>query len=174
MLVSLEARAPFLDHELVELAASLPPEFKLNDGGKGVLKDAARLVVPGLYGFVSATKWVVDLELTRFDRAKAFWTERGWSARAPIKTQSRIDSPDPRTTRPAGPTAVGGVAWAPLLGISAVEVRVDLNTSMNSTIRPMMIRSSPTLMVQCAPEIRVKPTSECCRVSAEPATATTL
>ena len=53
----------------------------------------ARLVVPGLYGYVSATKWVVDLELTRFDRAEAYWTRLGWSARGPIKTQSRIDVP---------------------------------------------------------------------------------
>ena len=51
----------------------------------------ARLVVPGLYGYVSATKWVVDLELTRFDRAEAYWTKLGWSARGPIKTESRID-----------------------------------------------------------------------------------
>ena len=53
----------------------------------------ARLVVPGLYGYVSATKWVVDLELTRFDRAQAYWTRLGWSARGPIKTESRIDVP---------------------------------------------------------------------------------
>ena len=53
----------------------------------------ARLVVPGLYGYVSATKWVVDLELTRFDRAEGYWTPLGWSAHGPIKTQSRIDVP---------------------------------------------------------------------------------
>ena len=53
----------------------------------------ARLVVPGLYGYVSATKWVVDLELTRFDRAEAYWTRLGWSPRGPIKTESRIDVP---------------------------------------------------------------------------------
>ncbi len=85
----------------------------------------ARLVVPGLYGFVSATKWVVDLELTRFDRAKAFWTERGWSARAPIKTQSRIDVPRDGARVSAGVVTVGGVAWAQHRGIEAVEVRVD-------------------------------------------------
>ncbi len=85
----------------------------------------ARLVVPGLYGFVSATKWVVDLELTRFDRAEAFWTKRGWSARAPIKTQSRIDVPRDGGRVSAGAVTVGGVAWAQHRGIGAVEVRVD-------------------------------------------------
>lgn len=58
----------------------------------------ARLVVPGLYGYVSATKWVVDLELTRFDRAEAYWTKLGWAARGPIKTESRIDIPGPART----------------------------------------------------------------------------
>ena len=56
----------------------------------------ARLVVPGLYGYVSATKWVVDLELTRFDKAEAYWTRRGWWARGPIKTESRVDVPAQR------------------------------------------------------------------------------
>jgi len=85
----------------------------------------ARLVVPGLYGFVSATKWVVDLELTRFDRAEAYWTKLGWSAKAPIKTQSRIDVPRNGTRLDAGSVAVGGVAWAQHRGIKAVEVRID-------------------------------------------------
>jgi DMSO/TMAO reductase YedYZ molybdopterin-dependent catalytic subunit len=85
----------------------------------------ARLVVPGLYGFVSATKWVVDLELTRFDRAEAYWTKLGWSAKAPIKTQSRIDVPRTGARLDAGPVTVGGVAWAQLRGVKAVEVRID-------------------------------------------------
>ncbi|MGB3011346.1 MAG: molybdopterin-dependent oxidoreductase [Mycobacterium sp.] len=85
----------------------------------------ARLVVPGLYGFVSATKWVVDLELTQFDRAEAYWTKLGWSAQAPIKTQSRIDVPRSGARLSAGPTTFGGVAWAQHRGIEAVEVRVD-------------------------------------------------
>ena len=84
-----------------------------------------RMVVPGLYGYVSATKWVVDLEVTRFDRAEGYWTPRGWSARGPIKTQSRIDVPRDTDQVPAGRIAVAGVAWAPHRGISAVEVRVD-------------------------------------------------
>ncbi len=85
----------------------------------------ARLVVPGLYGFVSATKWVVDLELTRFDRAEAYWTNLGWSAQAPIKTGSRIDVPRSGARVSAGPVTVGGVAWAQHRGIKAVEVRID-------------------------------------------------
>jgi DMSO/TMAO reductase YedYZ molybdopterin-dependent catalytic subunit len=85
----------------------------------------ARLVVPGLYGFVSATKWVVQLELTRFDRAEAYWTKLGWSAKAPIKTQSRIDVPRSGQRLTAGPVTVGGVAWAQPRGVKAVEVRID-------------------------------------------------
>ncbi len=82
-----------------------------------------RMVVPGLYGYVSATKWVVDLEVTRFADASAYWTRRGWSSRGPIKTQSRIDVP--RGGAAAGKVAVAGVAWAQTRGISAVEVRID-------------------------------------------------
>jgi DMSO/TMAO reductase YedYZ molybdopterin-dependent catalytic subunit len=85
----------------------------------------ARLVVPGLYGYVSATKWVVDLELTRFDRAQAYWTGLGWSEQAPIKTGSRIDVPHNGQQTPAGPMTFGGVAWAQRRGIRAVEVRID-------------------------------------------------
>jgi DMSO/TMAO reductase YedYZ molybdopterin-dependent catalytic subunit len=84
-----------------------------------------RMVVPGLYGYVSATKWVVDLELTRFDRATPYWVERGWAARAPIRTTSRIDVPRGGAALRAGRVVVAGVAWAPHRGISAVEVRVD-------------------------------------------------
>jgi len=85
----------------------------------------ARLVVPGLYGFVSATKWVVDLELTRFDRASAYWTKLGWAARAPIKTESRIDVPRDGQRIPRGPITFGGVAWAQPRGVKEVEVRLD-------------------------------------------------
>lgn len=85
----------------------------------------ARLVVPGLYGYVSATKWVVDLELTRFDRAQAYWTRLGWSERGPIKTQSRIDVPRSGTDVASGPVTFGGVAWAQDRGVRAVEVRID-------------------------------------------------
>ncbi|MFZ0141995.1 MAG: molybdopterin-dependent oxidoreductase, partial [Aeromicrobium sp.] len=82
-----------------------------------------RQVVPGLYGYVSATKWVTDWEVTRFDDSEAYWTQRGWSAQGPIKTHSRIDVP--RTTVDAGVVTVAGVAWAQHTGITKVEVRVD-------------------------------------------------
>ena len=85
----------------------------------------ARLVVPGLYGYVSATKWVVDLELTRFDRAEAYWTQLGWSPRGPIKTESRIDVPRSGQDVAQGPVTFGGVAWAQNRGVRAVEVRID-------------------------------------------------
>ena len=84
----------------------------------------ARLIVPGLYGYVSATKWLSRLELTRFDRAQGYWVPRGWAVRAPIKTQSRIDTPRSGSSVPAGTTAIAGVAWAPISGITNVEVQV--------------------------------------------------
>jgi DMSO/TMAO reductase YedYZ molybdopterin-dependent catalytic subunit len=85
----------------------------------------ARLVVPGLYGYVSATKWVVDLEVTRFDWAQAYWTRHGWSAKGPIKTESRIDVPRSGQRVGTGPVTFGGVAWAQNRGVRAVEVRID-------------------------------------------------
>ena len=85
----------------------------------------ARLVVPGLYGYVSATKWVVEMELTRFDRAEAFWTRQGWAPRGPIKTESRIDVPKGGAKVPMGPVVFGGVAWAQNRGVRAVEIRID-------------------------------------------------
>jgi len=84
-----------------------------------------RQVVPGLYGYVSATKWVTDIKVTRFDEDEAYWTPRGWSAKGPIKTQSRIDLPGDGASVPAGKTVVAGVAWAQHKGVDAVEVRVD-------------------------------------------------
>ncbi|GAA2780352.1 molybdopterin-dependent oxidoreductase [Nonomuraea dietziae] len=84
-----------------------------------------RQVVPGLYGYVSATKWVVDIKVTRFDTDKAYWTPRGWAEKGPIKTQSRIDLPKQGQTVQAGRTTVAGVAWAQHTGIEAVEVRID-------------------------------------------------
>jgi DMSO/TMAO reductase YedYZ molybdopterin-dependent catalytic subunit len=85
----------------------------------------ARMVVPGLYGYVSATKWVTDIEVTTFASASAYWVQRGWSQQAPIKTESRIDVPAGNATITAGRTAVAGVAWAQHKGVAAVEVRVD-------------------------------------------------
>lgn len=92
---------------------------------RGVHGYPARLIVPGLYGYVSATKWVTELELTTFDSFDAYWIPKGWARRAPVKTQSRIDVPRDLSTIPPGRVTVAGVAWAPTLGISRVEVRVD-------------------------------------------------
>ena len=85
----------------------------------------ARLIIPGLYGYVSATKWLSDIELTGWDDFDAYWVPRGWSKEGPIKTQSRIDTPTRSSSLSAGETVVAGVAWAPTRGISRVEVRVD-------------------------------------------------
>ncbi|MGW2730885.1 sulfite oxidase [Streptomyces sp. NPDC001494] len=84
-----------------------------------------RMVVPGLYGFVSACKWITDLELTTFDAYDPYWVERGWARRAPVRTQSRIDTPKPFARPAAGPVMVAGVAWAQHRGIGRVEVRID-------------------------------------------------
>ena len=85
----------------------------------------ARLIIPGLYGYVSATKWLSKLELTRFDAFEGFWIPRGWAVKAPILTQSRIDVPRQGARVTAGQVPIAGVAWAPDRGIQAVEVRVD-------------------------------------------------
>ncbi len=84
-----------------------------------------RMVVPGLYGFVSATKWVVDLEVTRFADSQAYWTQRGWSERGPIKTMARVEVPKSFAVVKAGRVAVGGTAWAQTRGISKVEIQID-------------------------------------------------
>jgi DMSO/TMAO reductase YedYZ molybdopterin-dependent catalytic subunit len=94
----------------------------------------ARMIVPGLYGYVSATKWVTKLTLTTFAAQKAYWTQRGYSAQAPIKTESRIDVPKPLSQVKAGRIAVAGVAWAPATGIAAVEVNVDNGPWQHATL----------------------------------------
>jgi hypothetical protein len=85
----------------------------------------ARLIVPGLYGYVSATKWLSELELTTLEAFDAYWVPRGWAKEAPILTQSRIDVPRDGASAKAGPVVVGGVAWAPDRGIEKVEISVD-------------------------------------------------
>ena len=85
----------------------------------------ARLVVPGLYGYVSATKWLKTIELTTWDAAEGFWVPRGWARDAPIKTQSRIDVPRDGQKIVAGPTKIAGIAWAQRRGVERVEVRID-------------------------------------------------
>lgn len=95
-----------------------------------------RMVVPGLYGYVSACKWLTELELTSFADFDAYWVPRGWSAQGPIKTQSRIDTPRPRSRPAAGPVTVAGVAWAQHRGIRRVEVRVDGGPWQEATPAP--------------------------------------
>lgn len=85
----------------------------------------ARLVVPGLYGYVSATKWLTEIELTTWDAFDGFWIPRGWAKEGPIKTQSRIDRPRNGKHIELGNYTFGGVAWAPTRGIERVEVQID-------------------------------------------------
>ena len=84
----------------------------------------ARLVVPGLYGYVSATKWVTDLNVTTFAKDQGYWIPRGWATRAPIKTSSRIDRPT-RMQKVPGTSVIAGTAWAQPRGVAKVEVRID-------------------------------------------------
>ena len=85
----------------------------------------ARLIIAGLYGYVSATKWLEAIELVPWEEFDGYWVPRGWSKEGPIKLQSRIDVPRSGSTLTAGPQAIAGVAWQPTLGISRVEVRID-------------------------------------------------
>jgi DMSO/TMAO reductase YedYZ molybdopterin-dependent catalytic subunit len=93
-----------------------------------------RMVVPGLYGYVSATKWLSELKLTRFDLDEGYWTPRGWDARGPIKISSRLDTPKVSTAVPAGPTKIAGVAWAQPVGIAAVDITIDDSDWMPATL----------------------------------------
>lgn len=86
-----------------------------------------RMVVPGLYGYVSATKWLTELTVTTFAKDEAYWTPRGYSAKAPIKFSSRIDTPRLDKAIDAGPVKVAGVAWAQTVGIKQVDVKIDDN-----------------------------------------------
>lgn len=84
-----------------------------------------RMIVPGLYGYVSATKWVVEMEVTRFGDFDAYWTTRGWSELGPVKVSSRIDVPSSGNAVDAGTVVVAGSAWAQHRGVAAVQIRVD-------------------------------------------------
>lgn len=84
-----------------------------------------RMLIPGLYGYVSATKWVTDLDITTFAKSDAYWTPRGYSPEAPVKTASRIDVPKSGATVPAGTVVLAGTAWATHRGVAAVEVQID-------------------------------------------------
>jgi DMSO/TMAO reductase YedYZ molybdopterin-dependent catalytic subunit len=97
-----------------------------------------RMVVPGLYGYVSACKWITEIELTRFSDFDAYWVPRGWSAQGPIKTESRIETPRDGAKRNAGQVMVGGVAWAQHRGITKVEVQVDNGPWAPATLAPVV------------------------------------
>lgn len=94
----------------------------------------ARVIVSGIYGYVSATKWITEFEVTTFDKFDAYWVERGWDDRAPIKTMSRIDTPRSLQKVPAGTVNIGGVAWAQTVGISKVELKIDDGEFFEATL----------------------------------------
>jgi DMSO/TMAO reductase YedYZ molybdopterin-dependent catalytic subunit len=121
-----------------DFTAGFPTDWALADGREPMIAVGmdrqplpaehgfpARLIVPGLYGYVSATKWLSSIELTTREAVDGYWIPLGWAKDAPILTQSRIDVPATGATIPAGPVEVAGVAWAPDRGITGVEVRVD-------------------------------------------------
>jgi DMSO/TMAO reductase YedYZ molybdopterin-dependent catalytic subunit len=96
----------------------------------------ARMVVPGLYGFISACKWISRMTLTTYADRSAYWTDRGWSEDAPIKIESRIDTPRGLQRVKAGRVLVGGIAWAQPVGVSRVEVQVDGGAWQQATLGP--------------------------------------
>ena len=96
----------------------------------------ARMVVPGLYGYVSACKWITRMTLTTYAEKQAYWTERGWATDAPIKLMSRIDTPKPLSTIRASKTFIGGVAWHQHRGVAGVQVRVDGEEWRDATLGP--------------------------------------
>jgi DMSO/TMAO reductase YedYZ molybdopterin-dependent catalytic subunit len=94
----------------------------------------ARMVVPGLYGFISACKWITRMTLTTYDDATAYWTDRDWATDAPIKIASRIDTPGLHLKR--GRTFIGGIAWAQPVGVARVEVQIDGGPWQRATLGP--------------------------------------
>jgi DMSO/TMAO reductase YedYZ molybdopterin-dependent catalytic subunit len=97
-----------------------------------------RMLIPGLYGYVSACKWLVRIEATTFDAVDAYWVERDWAVEGPIKIASRIDTPAPLREFPAGRRAIAGVAWAQTRGIARVEVRVDEEDWAEAELSPQI------------------------------------
>jgi DMSO/TMAO reductase YedYZ molybdopterin-dependent catalytic subunit len=93
-----------------------------------------RMLIPGLYGYVSATKWVTDLNLTTYAQSAAYWTQNGWSPQGPVKTASRIDVPQSGATVPAGTVVLAGTAWATHRGVAAVEVQIDNGSWLETTL----------------------------------------
>ena len=93
-----------------------------------------RMLIPGLYGYVSATKWVTDLNLTTYAQSSAYWTDNGWSPQGPVKTASRIDVPQSGATVSAGTVVLAGTAWATHRGVAAVEVQIDNGPWLETTL----------------------------------------
>lgn len=102
----------------------------------------ARIIVPGLYGYVSAVKWLSRIELTRFEEQVGYWVPRGWASRAPMKVASRIDSPKAGASTPAGTKQISGVAWSSNVGIAKVEVQVDAGPWLPASLGPQLARST--------------------------------
>ena len=97
-----------------------------------------RMLIPGLYGYVSACKWLTGIEATTFEAFDAYWVQRGWAAEGPIKVASRIDTPAPLRSFPPGRRAIAGVAWAQTRGIARVDVRVDDGEWMAAELSPQV------------------------------------
>ena len=129
-----------------------------------------RQVVPGLYGYVSATKWVTDWEVTRFTDFEAYWTQRGWGERGPVKTQSRIDLPADGSTVDAGTVTIAGVAWAQHVGIQRVEVRIDDADWREATLS---VAPNPDTWVQWSVDWDAEPGSHSVQVRATDASGAT-
>ena len=94
----------------------------------------ARMLVPGLFGFVSATKWLERIEFTTYAKRTAYWTERKWATDAPVLTQSRIDMPKSLATLAKDKPVIAGVAWAQHRGIKKVEIRIDEGDWQDTTL----------------------------------------
>ncbi|HEX2193924.1 MAG TPA: molybdopterin-dependent oxidoreductase [Candidatus Limnocylindria bacterium] len=127
----------------------------------------ARLIVPGLFGYVSATKWLTNIELTTLEAFDAYWVPRGWAKEGPILTQSRIDVPRDGQAVAAGTVAVAGVAWAPDRGIEGVEVQVDDGTWAEAELSAPI---SPATWVQWLYRWEATPGDHVVRVRATDAT----
>jgi DMSO/TMAO reductase YedYZ molybdopterin-dependent catalytic subunit len=111
----------------------------------------ARLIIPGLYGYVSATKWLSEIQLTGWEEFDGYWIPRNWAKEAPILTQSRIDTPKPNASLTGGTTVpIGGVAWAVDRGITKVEVAIDGGEWQECEISAMAV-------VSCVDRIRTRP-----------------
>ena len=130
----------------------------------------ARVIVPGLYGYVSATKWVTELEFTTLEAFDAYWVPLGWAKEAPILTQSRIDVPSNGSSVGGGTTMIAGVAWAPDRGISKVEVQIDGGDWQETTLS---VPISTTTWVQWEYSWTTTPGTHTVQVRATDKTGTT-